>query len=103
MLKDKDCSIILTLAGSLFSAGLKKVVFDLIENNMVDAIVSTGAIMVDQDFFEALGFKHYIGSVKGNPPLTGFCGDLPIDPMEHCRFSIWPTVRRRHACGSIQF
>ncbi|MBZ4262092.1 deoxyhypusine synthase family protein, partial [Mycobacterium tuberculosis] len=31
-------------------------------NNMVDAIVSTGAIMVDQDFFEALGFKHYIGS-----------------------------------------
>jgi len=62
MLKDKDCAIILTLAGSLFSAGLKKVVFDLVNNNMVDAIVSTGAIMVDQDFFEALGFKHYIGS-----------------------------------------
>lgn len=62
MLKDKNCSIILTLAGSLFSAGLKKVVFDLVNNNMVDAIVSTGAIMVDQDFFEALGFKHYIGT-----------------------------------------
>ena len=62
MLNDENCSIILTLAGSLFSAGLKKVVFDLIENNMVDAIVSTGAIMVDQDFFEALGFKHYIGT-----------------------------------------
>jgi len=29
---------------------------------MVDAIVSTGAIMVDQDFFEGLGFKHYIGT-----------------------------------------
>ncbi len=29
---------------------------------MVDAIVSTGAVMVDQDFFEALGFKHYIGT-----------------------------------------
>lgn len=62
MLADKECSVILTLAGSLFSAGLKKVVFDLIENNMIDAIVSTGAIMVDQDFFEALGFKHYIGT-----------------------------------------
>lgn len=61
MLKDKDCTIILTLAGSLFSAGLKKVVYDMIENNMVDAIVSTGAIIVDQDFFEALGFKHYKG------------------------------------------
>jgi deoxyhypusine synthase len=62
MLQDKDCAVILTLAGSLFSAGLKKVVFDLVNNNMVDAIVSTGAIMVDQDFFEALGFKHYIGT-----------------------------------------
>ena len=62
MLRDKDCGIILTLAGSLFSAGLKRVVYDLIMNNMVDAVVSTGALMVDQDFFEALGFKHYIGT-----------------------------------------
>lgn len=62
MLNDKNCAVILTLAGSLFSAGLKKVVHDLVANNMVDAIVSTGAIMVDQDFFEALGFKHYIGT-----------------------------------------
>ncbi|MFO7446864.1 MAG: deoxyhypusine synthase [Ignavibacteriaceae bacterium] len=62
MLKDKECGIILTLAGSLFSAGLKKIVYDLVMNNMVDAIVSTGAVMVDQDFFEALGYKHYIGT-----------------------------------------
>lgn len=62
MLEDKNCAVILTLAGSLFSAGLKKVVYDMIDNNMVDVIVSTGAIIVDQDFFEALGFKHYIGS-----------------------------------------
>lgn len=61
MLRDKKCSVILTLAGSLFSAGLKKVVYDMVMNNMVDAIVSTGAIIVDQDFFEALGFKHYKG------------------------------------------
>ena len=62
MQQEKDTAIILTLAGSLFSAGLKKIVFDLVDNNMVDAIVSTGALMVDQDFFESLGFKHYIGS-----------------------------------------
>ena len=62
MITDSDCSIILCLSGSLFSAGLKKVVRDLVRYNMVDVIVSTGAIMVDQDFFEALGFKHYIGS-----------------------------------------
>lgn len=62
MLQDKDCAIILCLAGSLFSAGLKQIVYDLVANNMVDVIVSTGAIIVDQDFFEALGFKHYQGS-----------------------------------------
>lgn len=62
MLSDKNCGIILCLAGSLISAGLKKVVLDMIENNMVDVIVSTGANIVDQDFFEGLGFKHYQGS-----------------------------------------
>ncbi len=55
-----DCGVILCLAGSLISAGLKKIFVDLIRNNMVDAIVSTGANIVDQDFFEALGFNHYI-------------------------------------------
>ena len=62
MLADRDCSVILCLAGSLFSAGLKKVVWQMLESNMVDAIVSTGANVVDQDFFEALGFKHYKGT-----------------------------------------
>jgi deoxyhypusine synthase len=60
MLRDTDCGVILCLAGSLISAGLQKIFIDLIRNNMVDAIVSTGANIVDQDFFEALGFKHYI-------------------------------------------
>ena len=35
---------------------------DLVKYNMVDAIVATGASIVDMDFFEALGFKHYQGS-----------------------------------------
>lgn len=62
MLNEENCSVILCLAGSLFSAGLKKIVYELIEHNMVDAIVSTGALIVDQDFFEGLGFSHYHGS-----------------------------------------
>ncbi len=62
MLEDKNCGVILCLAGSLISAGLKKVILDMIDNNMVDVIVSTGANIVDQDFFEGLGFKHYQGS-----------------------------------------
>jgi deoxyhypusine synthase len=60
MVCDNDCTIFLCLAGSLVSAGLKGVFTDLIRSNMVDAIVSTGANIVDQDFFEALGFHHYV-------------------------------------------
>ena len=60
MLRDPECGIILCLAGSLISAGLKKVFVDLIRNRMVDAICSTGANIVDQDFFEAMGFRHYV-------------------------------------------
>jgi len=62
MLSEGDCTVILCLTGSLFSAGLKKVVIDLVKHNMVDVIISSGAIIVDQDFFEALGFNHYYGT-----------------------------------------
>ena len=64
MLGDKECGVILCLAGSLVSAGLKKVFVDMVRNRMVDAIVSTGANIVDQDFFEALGYRHYIASER---------------------------------------
>ena len=55
-------TINLLLIAALFSAGLKDAVVLMIENNMVDAVVSTGANIVDQDFFEALGFRHYQGT-----------------------------------------
>lgn len=81
MLKDKECAVILTLAGSLISAGLKKAIITLIENNCIDAIVSTGANIVDQDFFEGLGFKHYIapGSPEAPPVDDLTLRDMMID------------------------
>ena len=62
MILDKNCSIFLTLAGSTSAAGCMNLYSDLIKYNMVDAIVATGASIIDMDFFEALGFKHYQGS-----------------------------------------
>jgi deoxyhypusine synthase len=74
MISDSNCTIILCLSGSLFSAGLKKVVSEMAQDNMVDVIVSTGAIVVDQDFFEALGFGHYKGSPLANDEMLNKMG-----------------------------
>jgi deoxyhypusine synthase len=80
MLRDADCGIILCLAGSLVSAGLKQVFVDLVRHRMVDAVVSTGANIVDQDFFEALGFKHYVADERLKAGMDdAMLRDLHID------------------------
>ncbi len=61
MLKDDTCTVILTLAGSTSAAGCMKIYGDMVKYNMADAVVATGASIVDMDFFEALGHHHYIG------------------------------------------
>jgi len=58
-LEDKECSPWLILAGSTSAGGCMHVYRDMVQNNMIDAIVATGASIVDMDFFEALGYKHY--------------------------------------------
>lgn len=80
MLRDTECGVILCLAGSLISAGLKQVFIDMVRNRMVDAIVSTGANIVDQDFFEALGYKHYVAAERLKSGMEdGMLRDHAID------------------------
>jgi deoxyhypusine synthase len=62
MIKDEECTIILCIAGSTSAAGCMQIYADMVKHNMVDVVVATGAAIVDMDFFEALGFKHYKGS-----------------------------------------
>ena len=58
-IEDKDCSPWLILAGSTSAGGCMHVYRDMVKFGMVDVVVATGASIVDMDFFEALGFKHY--------------------------------------------
>lgn len=75
-LKDKNASVWMTLAGSTSAGGCMQIYVDMVKNNMVDVIVATGASIVDMDFFEALGFKHY----KGTPDIDdGLLRSLYID------------------------
>ena len=59
MLADKDCTVVLVIAGSTSAGGCMDLYAELVRNNMVDVIVATGATIVDMDFFEGLGHKHY--------------------------------------------
>jgi deoxyhypusine synthase len=58
-LEDQGCSTWLTLAGSTSAGGCMHVYRDMIRYGMIDCVVATGASIIDMDFFEALGFKHY--------------------------------------------
>ena len=58
-IEDKDCSVWVTLAGSTSAGGCMHVYRDMIRFGMIDVVVATGASIIDMDFFEALGFKHY--------------------------------------------
>lgn len=95
MIKDKECTNWLTLAGSTGAGGCMQVYTDMVRYNMIDCVVSTGASVIDMDFFEALGFKHY----KGTPFVDdGKLRNLYIDriydtyideeELQHCDATI---------------
>ena len=62
MINDKDCTIILCIAGSTSAAGCMRIYSDMVRHKMADVVVASGATIVDMDFFEGLGFRHYKGS-----------------------------------------
>jgi len=66
MLRDRARpTIFLGMAGSLIAAGMRQVIVDLIEQNMVDVVVSTGAI-VSQDLYQVRGGRHYHGDAAAD-------------------------------------
>ncbi|MEJ5360291.1 MAG: deoxyhypusine synthase [Desulfobacterales bacterium] len=69
MLNDPDCTVVLALAGSTSAAGCLQVYADMVRYNLVDVIVATGAAIVDMDFFEALGHRHYQGTAAADDRL----------------------------------
>ncbi|UCH88365.1 MAG: deoxyhypusine synthase family protein [Thermoplasmata archaeon] len=70
VLDDAPQTIFLGLAGPLVAAGLRNIICDMIKNNMVDVVVSTGAIIY-QDFFYARGNEHYRGTPQIDDSVIG--------------------------------
>jgi len=62
MFNDDDCLTILTLSGAMVPAGMGTLISTLIDNKLIDVIVSTGA-NITHDFIDAtLNGGHYIGN-----------------------------------------
>jgi deoxyhypusine synthase len=60
MVRDEECTVFLALAGAMVPAGMRSIIADLIREQLIDVVVSTGANMV-HDAIEALGGHHYKG------------------------------------------
>jgi deoxyhypusine synthase len=65
MARDKDCFVVMTLAGAMTVAKQGLVIADLIEQGIVKAIISTGALMA-HGLVEATGKSHFRWDEKMN-------------------------------------
>jgi len=59
-IKDEDTTIFLSIAGPLVPGGLRKIIFDLINDGHVDVLITSGA-NITHDLLESFGGRHYRG------------------------------------------
>jgi len=105
MLADPDCSVILVIAGSTSAGGCMDLYAELIANNMVDAVVATGASIVDMDFFEGLGHKHYqalevpdddtLRSLYIDRIYDTYIDEVALQNVDHTIFEIAETLEAK--------
>ena len=58
MVRDPDCGVVMTLSGAMTMAKMGLVIVEMIDRGMVQAIVSTGALMC-HGFVESAGGTHF--------------------------------------------
>src|SRR4030043_973414 len=65
MVRDKDCFVVLTLSGAMTVAKMGLLICEMIDRGMVNAVVSTGALMT-HGLVEGFGMTHF----KHNPSMS---------------------------------
>jgi deoxyhypusine synthase len=93
MFRDPSYTVFLTLSGALVPAGFRQVLHDLIENEYVNVLITTGANMV-HDMVEALGHRHIIGSFQAEDRVLrakniGRIGDIYIKQKAFQNLEKW--------------
>ena len=108
MFGDPDYTVFLTMAGPLVPGGLRRIISDLINEEYVNVVVTTGANMV-HDMVEALGHKHLVGTFlaedeKLKARNIGRIGDIYIEQKTFKDLEKWmykileniPEEKREH-------
>lgn len=108
MFGDRDYTVFLTIAGPMVPGGMRRIVRDLIDQEYVRVVVTTGANMV-HDMVEALGYKHLVGTFlaedkKLRAKDIGRIGDIYIEQKAFRNLEKWmhkileniPEEKREH-------
>jgi len=108
MFGDPDYTVFLTMAGPLVPGGLRRIISDLINEEYVNVVVTTGANMV-HDMVEALGHRHLVGTFlaedeKLKARNIGRIGDIYIEQKAFKDLEKWmykileniPEEKREH-------
>jgi len=108
MFGDPDYTVFLAMAGPLVAGGLRRIISDLIKEEYVNVVVTTGANMV-HDMVEALGHKHLVGTFlaedgKLKAKNIGRIGDIYIEQKAFKDLEKWmykileniPEEKREH-------
>ncbi len=77
MIADPECTILMGMSGAMVPAGMRRLVRFMIENRLIDVLVSTGANFF-HDIHETKGFHHYQGSSDMDDESLG---DHMVDRM----------------------
>ena len=112
MLRNPDYTVFLTLSGALVPAGFRRVIHDLVEDEYVNVLVTTGANMV-HDMVESLGYKHMVGSFQAEDRRLrreniGRIGDIYVEQKAFQALEKWlhetveaiPEEKRQRISGA---
>jgi len=115
MFTDPEYTIFLTLSGALVPAGFRQVIYDLIEGEYVNVLVTTASNMV-HDMVESLGYRHIVGSFQAEDRQLkakniGRIGDIYIEQKVFQKLEKWlyqtveaiPEEKRRRISGAELF
>jgi len=112
MFKDPAYTVFLTVSGALVPSGFRHVIHDLIGNEYVNVVITTGANMV-HDMVEALGYRHIVGTFQAEDRRLkreniGRIGDIYVEQEAFQALEKWlyktletiPEEKRRHISGA---